>query len=105
VIGEGTKIDNLVQVAHNVKIGRHCVIVAQSGISGSVVLGDFVVLGARSGVKDHVTIGSGAQLAALTGVMRDVPPRAVMSGWPAQPFRDWAREVAALKKLAKREGE
>src|SRR5438132_12216874 len=64
VIGEGTKIDNLVQIAHNVQIGRHCIIVAQTGISGSTTLGDFVVLGANVGVIDHVSIGDGAQLAA-----------------------------------------
>lgn len=102
IIGEGTKIDNLVQIAHNVVIGKHCVIVAMTGIAGSAVLGDFVVMGARSGCRDHVTIGSGAQLAALTSAMEDVPAKAVMSGWPAKPFKAWAREVAAVKRLAAR---
>src|SRR4029453_12225380 len=68
VIGEGTKIDNLVQIGHNVVIGRHCVIVAQSGIAGSATLGDYVVLGARAGVIDHATVGEGAQLAAMANV-------------------------------------
>ncbi len=73
VIGEGTKIDNLVQIGHNVSIGRHCVLVAQTGISGSVMLEDFVVLGARVGVNNHVTIGEGAQIAATSIVHGDVP--------------------------------
>ncbi len=75
VIGEGTKIDNLVQIGHNVSIGRHCVLVAQTGISGSVMLEDFVVLGARVGVNNHVTIGEGAQIAAISIVHGDVPAR------------------------------
>src|SRR6185295_10649400 len=76
VIGEGTKIDNLVQIGHNVVIGRHCVIVAQTGISGSSTLEDFVALGARVGVTNHVTIGEGAQIAAISIVGGDVPPGA-----------------------------
>ena len=74
VIGEGTKIDNLVQIGHNVVIGRHCVIVAQTGISGSAELGDFVVLGGQVGVIGHVKIGAGAQIAASSNVRGDVPP-------------------------------
>ena len=76
VIGEGTKIDNLVQVGHNVSIGRHCIVVAQTGISGSATLEDFVVLGARVGVNNNVTIGEGAQIAAVSVVHGDVPPGA-----------------------------
>jgi UDP-3-O-[3-hydroxymyristoyl] glucosamine N-acyltransferase len=100
VIGEGTKIDNLVQIGHNVVIGRHCVIVAQCGIAGSAELGDFVVMGGHSGVIGHVKIGNGAQIAGMAHVKNDVPPGARMGGTPARPFRDWAREVAALKRLA-----
>src|SRR5258705_9394651 len=85
VIGEGTKIDNLVQVGHNVAIGRHCVLVAQVGISGSVTLEDFVVLGARVGVNNHVTIREGAQIAATAIVSRDVPAGARDGGLSAQP--------------------
>ncbi len=102
VIGEGTKIDNLVQIAHNVIIGRHCVIVAQSGIAGSAELGDFVVMGAHSGVIGHVKVGSGAQIAGMAHVKNDVEPGARMGGTPAVPFREWAREVAAIKALGKR---
>jgi UDP-3-O-[3-hydroxymyristoyl] glucosamine N-acyltransferase len=102
VIGEGTKIDNLVQIAHNVVIGRHCVIVAQSGIAGSAQLGDFVVMGAHSGVIGHVSIGSGAQIAGMAHVKNDVEAGARMGGTPARPFKEWAREVAVLKQLGRR---
>jgi UDP-3-O-[3-hydroxymyristoyl] glucosamine N-acyltransferase len=101
-IGEGTKIDNLVQIAHNVVIGRHCVIVAQSGIAGSAELGDFVVMGAHSGVIGHVKVGSGAQIAGMAHVKDDVEAGARMGGTPARPFKDWAREVAALKQLGRK---
>ncbi len=100
VIGEGTKIDNLVQIAHNVVIGRHCVIVAQVGISGSATLDDFVVLGGQVGVIGHVRIGMGAQIAATSNVNSDVPAGARWGGTPAKPMREWFREVTALKTLA-----
>ena len=92
MIGEGTKIDNLVQIGHNVSIGRHCVIVAQTGISGSATLEDFVVLGARVGVNDHVTIGEGAQLAA-TQSSRRCAAGARWGGAPAKPVKQWFREM------------
>jgi UDP-3-O-[3-hydroxymyristoyl] glucosamine N-acyltransferase len=101
VIGEGTKIDNLVQIAHNVVIGRHCIIVAQSGIAGSTELGDFVVMGAHSGVLGHITVGSGVQIAGAAHVTSDVAAGAKMGGTPAKPFQAWARELAAVKRLAK----
>lgn len=101
-IGDGTKIDNLVQIAHNVVIGRHCVIVAQSGIAGSAELGDFVVMGAHSGVIGHVKIGDGAQIAGMGHVKDNVPAGARMGGTPARPFREWAREIAAVRALGKR---
>lgn len=101
VIGEGSKIDNLVQIGHNVVLGRHCVIVSQVGISGSTELGDFVVMGGHSGAVGHVRIGSGAQIAGMAHVKNDVAPGARMGGTPARPFREWAREVAALRRLAK----
>lgn len=100
VIGEGTKIDNLVQIGHNVVIGRHCVIVSQVGISGSATLEDFVVLGGQVGVIGHVTIGAGAQIAATSNVNCDVPPGARWGGTPAKPVREWFREITALKTLA-----
>jgi UDP-3-O-[3-hydroxymyristoyl] glucosamine N-acyltransferase len=102
-IGEGTKIDNLVQIAHNVVVGRHCVIVSQSGIAGSAELGDFVVMGAHSGVIGHVKVGTGAQIAGMAHVKDDVEAGARMGGTPARPFKDWAREVAALKQLGRKD--
>ena len=101
VIGEGTKIDNLVQIAHNVVIGQHCVIVSQSGIAGSAQLGDFVIMGAHSGVVEHVKIGDGALIAGMAHVKDDVVAGARMGGTPARPFKEWAREVAAIKQLGK----
>jgi UDP-3-O-[3-hydroxymyristoyl] glucosamine N-acyltransferase len=100
VIGEGTKIDNLVQIGHNVVIGRHCVLVSQSGVSGSTVVGDFAALGGQAGLTGHLKIGAGAQIAAQAGVMTDVPAGERWSGAPAQPLRAFFREVAALRKLA-----
>lgn len=101
VVGEGTKIDNLVQIAHNVRIGRHCLIVAQAGISGSTELGDFVVVGGQAGFAGHLVIGAGAQIAAQAGVIGDAPEGARLGGTPARAFRAWLRGEATLDKLAK----
>jgi UDP-3-O-[3-hydroxymyristoyl] glucosamine N-acyltransferase len=102
VIGEGTKIDNLVQIAHNVAIGRHCIIVSQVGLSGSTTIGDGVALGARVGTNNHVTIGDGAQIAATSIVHGDVPAGARYGGTPAKPVKQWFREMMLIERLAKR---
>jgi UDP-3-O-[3-hydroxymyristoyl] glucosamine N-acyltransferase len=101
VIGEGTKIDNLVQIAHNVTIGRHCLIAAQTGISGSSQVGDFVMMGGQVGLADHVTIGDGAMLAAQSGLMSDVPTGGRFMGSPAQPVREYMKGVALQRRLAR----
>src|SRR5215208_427415 len=85
VIAEGSKIDNLVQIGHNVSIGRHCLIAGQVGISGSCTLGDYVMLGGQVGLADHIAVGEGAQLAAQSGVMHDVPAGQQWMGTPAKP--------------------
>jgi UDP-3-O-[3-hydroxymyristoyl] glucosamine N-acyltransferase len=102
VIGQGTKIDNLVQIGHNTRIGRHCVIAGQVGISGSTVIGDFVALGGKAGLADHVMIGNSAQVAALSGVMRDIPPGEIHMGIPARPIKEFMRETAILTQLARK---
>ncbi len=101
-IGENTKIDNMVQIAHNVRVGRNCVMAAFTGISGSVVIGDGAAFGGRAGVADHVNIGDGAQIAAASGIFRDVPAKARWGGMPGQPLRQWMREVAWLSRSASR---
>ncbi|HEX3700714.1 MAG TPA: UDP-3-O-(3-hydroxymyristoyl)glucosamine N-acyltransferase [Phenylobacterium sp.] len=104
VIGENTKIDNLVQIAHNVRVGRNCVMAAHTGISGSVTIGDGAQLGGRVGIADHITIGAGARLAASAGVMHDIGPGETWGGFPAQPIRGWMRETAWLRKMSSRRG-
>lgn len=103
VVGAGTKIDNLVQIGHNVEIGKRCIIVSQVGISGSCRIGDGVVIGGQAGLADHVTVGEGAQIAAKTGVMRDVGPGEVVMGYPARPIRQFWSEVAGLSRLTRRD--
>jgi UDP-3-O-[3-hydroxymyristoyl] glucosamine N-acyltransferase len=102
VVGENTKIDNLVQIAHNVVIGRNCLLAAFTGISGSTVVGDGCVFGGRAGVSDHVKIGAGARVAAASGVMKDIPAGESWGGSPARPVVRWMRETAWLARLAKR---
>jgi UDP-3-O-[3-hydroxymyristoyl] glucosamine N-acyltransferase len=101
LIGEGTKIDNLVQIAHNVSVGRHCVIVSHVGVSGSTEIGDFVAIGGQAGLTGHLKIGAGAQIAAQAGVMNDIPPGERWGGSPAKPMREFMRDVATLARLTK----
>jgi UDP-3-O-[3-hydroxymyristoyl] glucosamine N-acyltransferase len=98
VIGAGTRIDNLVQIGHNVHIGRACVIVAQVGISGSTVLEDQVVLAGQVGVAGHLRIGTGSRIGAKAGVMADVPARSNLVGAPAQPVRAFFKEIATIRR-------
>ncbi len=98
-VGDGTKIDNLVQIAHNVTIGRACIIVSQVGIAGSCRIEDGVVLAGQAGLVPHVTVGRGARVAAATGVAVDVPPGAAWSGWWGGPHRENLAQINALRKL------
>ena len=100
VIGEGTKIDNLVQIGHNVKVGKHCLLVSQVGIAGSTELGDYVAVAGQSGFSGHLKIGNRVQVAAKSAVLDDVPDDTKVMGSPAVPFTEFARRHAALKKLA-----
>ncbi len=101
VIGEGSKIDNLVQIAHNVTIGRHCLLAGQVGLSGSTTLEDGVIMGGQAGVAEHITIGAGAMVAAQSGLMLNIPPGERWGGSPARPAKQWLREVATLERLAR----
>jgi UDP-3-O-[3-hydroxymyristoyl] glucosamine N-acyltransferase len=98
-VGRGTKIDNLVQIGHNVVIGPHCIVVGQAGLAGSVTLGAGVVLGGQSALRDHITMGDGSMVAACSGVAEDVAPKMIVSGLPALPHRQSLREQAALRRL------
>jgi UDP-3-O-[3-hydroxymyristoyl] glucosamine N-acyltransferase len=99
VIGAGTKIDNLVHIAHNVRVGRSCLIIAQVGIAGSVEIGDGVILAGQAGVADHVTIGDGARVGGQGGVIGNVAAGETVSGYPARPHRTKMREHAAAAAL------
>lgn len=100
VIGAGSRLDNLVQIGHNVRVGRACAIVAQVGVAGSAVIEDFVLIGGQAGLVGHIRVGAGAKIGAQAGVMSDIPARADYVGSPAQPARDTLRQVATLRRLA-----
>jgi UDP-3-O-[3-hydroxymyristoyl] glucosamine N-acyltransferase len=102
VIGDMTALDNLVQIGHNVRIGKGCVFAGQAGVAGSVTIGDYVMVGGAVSISDHVTIGDGAKIAGKSGVMRDVGPGETVAGYPAMPIRQWHRQTTALAKLAKK---
>jgi UDP-3-O-[3-hydroxymyristoyl] glucosamine N-acyltransferase len=104
VIGQGTKIDNQVQIGHNVTIGRNCLVAAQCGLAGSLTLGDNVALGAKVGINNHVTIGDGAQVTAMSAVKDSVPARGRWGGYFAKPTRQWFREILAVERLSRESG-
>ncbi|MDA0765605.1 MAG: UDP-3-O-(3-hydroxymyristoyl)glucosamine N-acyltransferase [Verrucomicrobia bacterium] len=99
VIGEGTKIDNQVQVAHNARIGKHCLLVAQAGVAGSSTLGDYVVMAAKSGLSGHVSLGDQVVLAGMAGAAKDISKAGVYLGLPARPIREELKARAALGRL------
>ncbi|MDR1025814.1 MAG: UDP-3-O-(3-hydroxymyristoyl)glucosamine N-acyltransferase, partial [Lactobacillus sp.] len=100
IVGDGCRIDNMVQVAHGVRLGRGCVLVSMVGIAGSCTFGDYVVCGGQTGFADHLNIGSGAQIGAQSGLMRDVEPGAIVMGSPAVPIKDFMRQVSFVQKAA-----
>ena len=101
VIGEGTKIDNQVQIGHNVTIGRHCLLAAQIGLAGSLTIGDNVALGAKVGINNHLKIGDGAQVTAMSAVKDDIPPGGRWGGHFAKPTKQWFREIIAVERLVR----
>jgi UDP-3-O-[3-hydroxymyristoyl] glucosamine N-acyltransferase len=104
IIGAGTRIDNLVQIGHNVTLGRCCVIVAQVGIAGSTILEDFVQVGGQAAMAAHLRIGERSQIGAKSGVIGDVPAGSLLPGSPAQPRKEFFRQVATLKRMTRRPG-
>lgn len=102
IIGELSKIDNLIQIGHNVRIGKRVIMAAQSGVSGSVTIGDDVVIGGQVGISEGITVNKGAKIAAQSGVMRDIPSEEFWGGSPAQLSRDWLRGVAIMSQLIKK---
>ncbi len=102
VIGMGSRLDNLVQIGHNVQLGRCCVVVAQVGIAGSAIVEDFVQIGGQAGIAGHITIGRGARIGAQAGVMGEIPAGQEWVGSPAMPAREMFRQVALVKRLAMR---
>lgn len=103
IIGEGSRIDNLVQIAHNVEIGKGCILVSQVGVAGSSVLEDYVVLGGQVGVAGHLRIGMGTQVAAQGGVIQNMGPGQVLGGTPTVPIKQWHKQSIMLARLAKRQ--
>ena len=101
ILGDGCKIDNLVQIGHNCKLGRFCIMAGNSGLAGSVTLGDGVIIGGSASIKDHTTIGDGAIVGAGSGVTGDIPPGKVMLGYPAVEARDALKQWAILKRLVR----
>jgi UDP-3-O-[3-hydroxymyristoyl] glucosamine N-acyltransferase len=105
LIGRGTKIDNLVQIAHNVQVGEHCILAGQSGFGGSAQLGSYVVLGAQSGVADHIKVGDGVMAGGRAGITKHTPAGQTVAGFPAREFHQYFRDLAQIKKIGKLEKE
>ncbi len=103
VIGDGCKIDNLVQIAHNVRLGRNCVLAGQTGIAGSAVLEDFVICAAKVGIAGHLTIGTGTRIAAMSGITKSIPAGSTVAGVPAGDHKQWLRKNAILNKMVKKQ--
>lgn len=101
IIGEGSKLDNMVHIAHNVVMGRHCLIAGQVGIAGSSEIGDFVVMGGQVGITGHAKIGSGTQIAGGSAVISSLDAGSKVGGYPARPIKTWFREVAAMARIAR----
>lgn len=104
VIGDGTKIDNLVQIGHNVKFGKHCVVAAHSGIAGSATFEDFVICAAKVGIAGHLTVGAGTRIAAMSGVTKSIPAGSTIAGIPAGDHKDWLRKNVLLNRMVKNQG-
>jgi UDP-3-O-[3-hydroxymyristoyl] glucosamine N-acyltransferase len=98
-IGRGTKVDNLVQLAHNVEVGEHCLLVSQVGISGSTRIGDHCIFAGKAGAAGHLEIGDRTMVGATAGVMKSVPEDSIMAGFPARPQREWMRAQAAVGRI------
>ena len=106
VIGDGSVVDNLVQIGHNVRVGRSCIICGQTGIAGSVTIDDGAIIGGACGIADHVVIGAGAKLAGGSGVIHDIPSGATVAGYPAIPVKQWHRQTATIgRMLGKKDAE
>jgi UDP-3-O-[3-hydroxymyristoyl] glucosamine N-acyltransferase len=102
VIGSGTMLDNLIQIAHNVRIGRNCIFAGQSGVAGSAIIGDNVMVGGGVSISDHLTIGANARIAGKSGVAQDVADGTIVGGYPAVPIRQWHRQNFALAKMVRK---
>ncbi|MDX1917503.1 MAG: UDP-3-O-(3-hydroxymyristoyl)glucosamine N-acyltransferase [Rickettsiaceae bacterium] len=103
IIGSGTKIDNLVQIGHNVRLGKGCIVVAQVGIAGSTVIGDYVVIGGQAGIAGHINIEDRVQVAAQSGVISDIKSGSIVGGSPSVSIKDWHRQTIMLKNMIKKE--